>query len=168
MDADRNFGLLRRDILYHSKECIDRCFKAEVSEKLPTMKGANVSINLKPVAKPMFCAARKVTLPLERKINRTIDELLLLGILEPVEDGGLDFCSPVAWVKKVINYARVLLTKSMYMIKLVPKPTTYCTPYLVMKPFSQKCQAINFTQKFIYQMLIGKFHLMKNHNMCLQ
>ena len=48
----------------------------------------------------MFCAARKVPLPLERKVNKTIDELLLLGILEPVEAGGVDNCSPVVWVEK--------------------------------------------------------------------
>ena len=68
-------------MLKHSKESIDRCFKAEVCEKLPTVRGAKASIKLKPDAKPMFCAARKVPLPLEWKVNKTIDELLLLGIL---------------------------------------------------------------------------------------
>ena len=100
VDADRNFGLLGRDIMNNSKESIERCFKAEVSEKLPAVKGAEASIKLKPDAKPMFFAARKVPLPLERKFNKTIDELLLLGILEPVEAGGVDNCSPVVWVKK--------------------------------------------------------------------
>ena len=87
VDADRNFGLLGRDILNKSKDSIDRCFKAEASEKLPTVKGAKASIKSKPDAKPMFCAARKVPLPLERKVNKSIDELLLLGILKPVEAG---------------------------------------------------------------------------------
>ena len=64
------------------------------------MKSAKASIKLEPDAKPMFCAARKVPLPLERKANKTIDELLLLGILEPVEAGGVDDCSPVVLVKK--------------------------------------------------------------------
>ena len=100
VDADRNFGLLGRDILNNCKESIERCFKAEVSEKLPTVKGAKASIILKPDAKPLFCAARKVPLPLERKFNKTIDDLLLLGILAPVEAGGVDNCSPVVWVKK--------------------------------------------------------------------
>ena len=100
VDADRNFGLLGRDIINNSKESIERCCKAELSEKLPTVKGAKASIKLKPEAKPMFCAARKVPLPLERKVNKTIDELLLLGILKPVEAGGVDNCSPVVWVKK--------------------------------------------------------------------
>ena len=74
VDADRNFGLLERNIINNSKESIERCFKAEVFEKLPTVKGAKGSIKLKPDAKPMFCAARKVPLPLERKVNKTIDE----------------------------------------------------------------------------------------------
>ena len=47
----------------------------------------------------MVCAARKVPLPLERKVNKTIDELLLLGILELVETGGVDNCFLVACVK---------------------------------------------------------------------
>ena len=100
VDADRNFGLLGRDVINNSKESVERPFKAEVSEKLPKVKGAKVSIKLKPDAKPMFCAARKVPLPLERKVNKTIDELLLLGILEPVEAVGVDSCSPVVWVEK--------------------------------------------------------------------
>ena len=100
VDADRNFGLLGRDIINNSKESIDRCFRAEASEKLPMVKCDKASIKLKPDAKSMFCAARKVPLPLERKVNKIIDELLLLGILKPVEAGGVDNCSPVVWVKK--------------------------------------------------------------------
>ena len=110
VDADRTFGLLGRDIINHSKESIDRCFKAEVSEKLPTVKGAKASIKLKPDVKPMFCAARKVPLPLERRVKKTIDEILLLGIHEPVEAGGVDNCSPYVWVKKG-DKLRMLLTK---------------------------------------------------------
>ena len=48
----------------------------------------------------MSCAARTVPLPLERKVIKTIDEISLLGILEPVEAGDVDSCSPVVWVKK--------------------------------------------------------------------
>ena len=46
VDADRIFGFLGCDILNHSKESIDRCFKAEVSERLPKLKGVKTSINL--------------------------------------------------------------------------------------------------------------------------
>ena len=95
VDADRKFGFLGRDKLDLSKESIDRCFKAEVSEKLPTVKVAKASIKLKPDAKPMFRAARKVPLPLELSANKNIDELLLLGIPEPVEASGVNKCSPV-------------------------------------------------------------------------
>ena len=100
VDADRNFGLLGRDIIKNSKESIDRCFKAEASEQLPTVKGVKASIKLKHDAKPMLCAARKEPLPLERKVSKTIDELMLLGILKPFEAGGVDNCSPVVWLKK--------------------------------------------------------------------
>ena len=43
VNADRYFGLLGRDKLGHCRESIDRCFKAEVSAKLPKMKGAKAS-----------------------------------------------------------------------------------------------------------------------------
>ena len=52
VDADRTFDLFGCDITNHSKESIDRCFKAEASEKLPTVKGAKASLELKPDAKP--------------------------------------------------------------------------------------------------------------------
>ena len=99
VESIRNFGLLGRDILNCCIDKVDRCFNAEI-EKTPTVKGAIASIKLKSNAKPMFCLARKVPLPLERKVNETIDELLSLGILEPVEAGGVENCSPVVWVKK--------------------------------------------------------------------
>ena len=76
VDGDKNFGLLGGDIINYSKESIDRCFKGEVSEKLPIVKGAKASIKFKPDVKPMFCTARKVPMPLERKVNKTIDELI--------------------------------------------------------------------------------------------
>ena len=122
VDADRNFGLLGRDIINHSKESIDRCFKAKKSENLTTVKGAKASTKLKPDAKRMFCAAWKVPLPLEQKTNKTIDELILLGILAPVDARGLDKCSPVVkkgdflkryWVGKVIKYEYVMTIKYM-------------------------------------------------------
>ena len=100
VESDRSFGLLGRDILNRCIDKVDRCFNAVNEKTLPTVKGAIASIKLKSNAKPMFCPARKVPLPLEKKVNQTIDELLSLGILEPVEAGGVENCSPVVWVKK--------------------------------------------------------------------
>ena len=162
--VDRTSGLLGRDILNHSKESIDRCFRAEVSEKLPTVKGAEASIKLEPDAKPLFCAARKVPLPLEQKVKKSIDELLLLGILEPVETGGVDNCSPVVWVKD----GDKLRLCADYKVHINDEISTEAYPYLVLKLLSQKCQALNFLRKLIYLMLFGKFHLMKNCDICAQ
>ena len=72
VDLDKNFGLLGRDILNKGKQSIEQCFKAEVSEKLPTVKSVKAHIQLKPDAKPMFCAARKVPLPLERSLIKQL------------------------------------------------------------------------------------------------
>ena len=135
VDADRNFGLLGRDKLKNSKYFFERCFKSEVSEKLPTVKCGKTSIKLKPDAKPMFCAARKVPLALERKVKKTIDELL--GILEPVETGGVDNCSPVVCLKK----GDKLRMCADYKIHVKGKINTEANPFLVLKPFSLKYQA---------------------------
>ena len=72
---------LGRDIIKHSKESIDRCFEAEVSKKQQKVKIGKIFFKWKPDAKPVFCAARKVPLPLERNVNKAYDEFLLLGFL---------------------------------------------------------------------------------------
>ena len=59
--------------------------------KASRAKGAKTSIKLKPDATPMICASEKVLLRLERKVKKTIDELLLLAIFEPVEACTNDF-----------------------------------------------------------------------------
>ena len=72
VDADRNFGLLRRDKFNQSKSSIDSCFKAEISKKLPAVKRAKVSINLKPDSKPLFHSARKKTLSVEWTLKKQL------------------------------------------------------------------------------------------------
>ena len=46
-------------------------------------------------AEPTFCTARKGPLPLDRKMNQTIVELIFLGMLVLIDDGGVQnifFC----------------------------------------------------------------------------
>ena len=143
VDADRNFGLLGRDIINNSKEPIDRCFKAEASEKLPIVQGAKASIKMKPDAKPMFCAARKVPLPLERKVNKTIDEFLLLVIPKPFEAGGVDNCSPVVWVKK----GDKLRTCADYKVHVNDKISTEAYPLLCIETIFSKVSGAKFFAK---------------------
>ena len=60
VDTDRKIELLRRDMINQIREPIDRCFEAEASKKLPTVKGAKASIELKPDAKTnVFRVAEK-------------------------------------------------------------------------------------------------------------
>ena len=145
VDAERNFGLLGRDILNKCKESIDRCFKAEAPEKLPTVKSGKASIKLNLDAKPMFCAAGKVLLPLERNVNKTIDELLFLGILKPVETCGVDNCSPVVWVKK----GDKLRMCADYKIHVNDKFSTEAYPLPCIEIIFSKCQALNSLRKLI-------------------
>ena len=164
VDADRNFGLLGRDIINNSKESIDRCFKAEASEKLPIVKGAKASIKLKPDAKPMFCAARKVPLPLERKINKTIDELLFLGILKPVEVGGVDNRSPVVWVKK----GDKLRMYADYKVHVNDKISTEAYPLPCFETIFSKVSGAKFFAKIDISNAYWQIPLDENCNMCVQ
>ena len=127
------------------------------------MKGAQASIKLKPDSKPMFCAARKIPMPLERKVNKIIDELLLLGILEPVETGGVDYCSPVVWVKK----GDKLRMCDDFIIHVYDKISTEAYPLLCIDTNFSKVSGAKIVAK-IDLMLIGKFYLMENRNMCVQ
>ena len=94
--CEKTFGLLGRDILPEPETSNN----ASSSKKISMVTGAKASIKLKSDANPMFCAARKVPLPLENKVNCTIDEIVNLGILEPTKPGGTTNASPVVWVKK--------------------------------------------------------------------
>ena len=95
VDAEREFGLLGRDTVNPSKTFYNRCFKADVSEKLRAVKSAKAFIKLKPVSKAIVSAARTVPLPLERKVKKTCDELILLRFHENAETWGVVKCSPV-------------------------------------------------------------------------
>ena len=96
--ADRNFGLLGRDIIKKVKESVQRCSGTTETKKLPAVEGVCASIKLKQDAKPMFCAARKDPLPPQRKMDRIVNELLFSAILVPVEAGGVANCFPAVWV----------------------------------------------------------------------
>ena len=102
--VDRKVSLLGRVILNEVKESIDRCFSTRETDKLPAVRGVCASIKLKQDAKPMFCAARKLLLPLERKTDQTVDKLLFLGILVPVEADGIEICPAGVWVEKGENF----------------------------------------------------------------
>ena len=96
--ANKQFGLLGCDLLDQETRT---CFSTTATDKkLPVVSGVTASIKLLPDAKPFVAPARKVPLPLEQKINDTIDELLAMGVLEPVDAGGVTNASPVVWVKK--------------------------------------------------------------------
>ena len=98
--CSRRFGLLGRDILdQHSASAFHL---AENSALLPVAKGVNVSVKLLPGATGKVCAARRVPLPLEQKVNEAIDDLVAKGILVPVQPGagGVSNASLVVWAKR--------------------------------------------------------------------
>ena len=101
--ADRNFGVLARNLLKEPKESVNRCFGTIKTEKLQSFKAVYASIKLDQEVKPAFCAARKIPKKIERKVDRTIVELLSFAKLVPVKTGGVNNCSPVLYVTKSVK-----------------------------------------------------------------
>ena len=82
-------------------------------------------------------------MPLERKVNKTIDELLLLGILEPIEADGVDNCSPVVWVKK----GDKLQMCAGYEVQVNDKTITEAFPLLCIETIFSKVSCAKFFAK---------------------
>ena len=99
VDTDRDFGLLGTDVLDQVK---GEAYHAEpvLKQKLSAVKGVTASVKLIEGAEPRVVSARRVPLHMEEKVNTTLDELQDLGILEPVDPGGVTNASPVVWVKR--------------------------------------------------------------------
>ena len=74
--VDRNFGLLGRDVMKSVKKSVDRCFRTAKTDKLPAVEGISGSIKLKQYGTLMFCGSTKDLLPLELRVDQTIDKLL--------------------------------------------------------------------------------------------
>ena len=86
---------------------------------------------------------RKVPLPLERKVKKTIDEILLLRILEPVEAGGVYNCSPGVWVKK----CHKLRMCSVYKVNVNDKIGTEAYPLPCIENILSKVSGAKFFAK---------------------
>ena len=94
VDCNRKYGLLGRDIL--SAIHIDHV----MNNSLPTIRGVKASIIVNEDCNDKFCAARKVPLAMQEKVNSELDRLEALGILERCPSGGVRNASPVVWVTK--------------------------------------------------------------------
>ena len=60
----------------------------------------HLHVKLIPGTQPMFCKARKTTLPLQDKVKEKLEQMVRQGIIEPVQPGGVTNASPVVWQKK--------------------------------------------------------------------
>jgi hypothetical protein len=95
--SEKEYGLLGRDLLTDTTAIHAASTPEEI---LPTIKGIQATIRLKPGAKPTFCPARKVPLPLRESVVAELGRLERMGIITPCRPGGTENASPVVWVKK--------------------------------------------------------------------
>ena len=94
VQSEKKFGLLGRDIL--PPEDIN----AVSDERLPAVKGYKAHLKLIPGSQPMFCKARKISLPLQDRVKEKLETRVRKGILEPEQPGGVTNASPVVWQRK--------------------------------------------------------------------
>ena len=110
MQSDREFGLLGRDLL--PKHGVDNI----TAEHLHAVMGYKAYVKLIPGTQPMFCKARKISLPLQDKVTEKLEQMVRQGILEPVKPGGVTDASPVVWQRKKSGELRLCLDLKVHII----------------------------------------------------
>ena len=98
VQSDGEFGLLGRDLL--PKHGVNN----NTAEHLPAVKGYNAHVKLIPGTQPMFFKARKIPLPHQDKVKEKLEQIVIQGIREPVQPGGVTNASPVVWQKRKVEY----------------------------------------------------------------
>lgn len=97
------------------------------SDKLGTFNKYKIKLLLKEGAKPVFYKARPVAFALRDKVEKEIDRLVGLGILEPIEYS--DYASPIVPVLKRNGTVRLCADYSIsinkqLLVEQYPLPTT--------------------------------------------
>ena len=126
--AERTFGLLGRDVidalidlpksLHHTQEA---------SDLLPTVKVPPVKIELIDDARPTFCKARPVPLPLEELVDKSLSDLEKKGVIKPVSSSA--YASPVVWIRKPDGSLRMTADFKVFLNGIV-KADSYPFPNL--------------------------------------
>lgn len=126
--AERTFGLLGRDVIdalidlpksmHHTEEATDY---------LPTVKVPPVKIELVDGARPTFCKARPVPLPLEELVDKSLCDLERKGVIKPVSSSA--YASPVVWIRKPDGSLRMTADFKVFLNGIV-KADSYPIPNL--------------------------------------
>jgi len=94
VESQKEYGLLGRDV-------IDSDVKVfQVENMLPSIKGIQATVRLKPGAANMFCKARRVPLSMEKEVSDTLNKLEQQGVIEKCLSDNILNTSPVVWVRK--------------------------------------------------------------------
>jgi len=92
--SERDYGLLGRDLLNLEVNTI------KSNSFLPTVKGVQASVRLKPGSTSMFCKARRVPISMEAEVNEALKKLEEKGVIERTSSVGIENASPIVWVRK--------------------------------------------------------------------
>ena len=109
-------------------EKLQSCYPKLFSNKLGAFNKYKVKLKLKENSKPIFFKARPVAFALREKIDKEIDRLVNLGILEPVEHS--EYASPIVPVLKRDGSVRLCADYSVsinkqLVVEQYPLPTIH-------------------------------------------
>jgi len=100
--SDKNFGLIGKetvDLLVNSIE-INEQLKEKNECNLGVIKNEKAKLELMEETKPIFCSARAIPLPLVDLVDKELDRMKDLGIIEEIPEGGSAWASPLVCSRK--------------------------------------------------------------------
>ena len=105
--ANKSFGLLGRDMLPSQLDELCNATSQDDEPALGNIRYAKARLTISENAKPIFCNAREVPLPLKQKVEEELQKMIDMGIISPVPAGGSEWASPLVCVRKSDNTLRL-------------------------------------------------------------
>ena len=113
VQSDKEFGLLGRDLL--PKHGVNNI----TAKHLHAVMDYKAYVKLIPGTQPMFCKARKISLPIQDKVTEKLEQMVRQGILEPVQPGEVTNESPVVWQRKKSGELRLCVDLKVHINRKV-------------------------------------------------
>ena len=108
VESLKNFGLMGRDMLpckminSVSKEKCD-----QPDEELGIIRNAKAHLQIREGTKPIFCQVRQIPIPLQKDVEDELDNMVRMGIISPIKNGGSEWASPLVCSRKANGKLRL-------------------------------------------------------------
>ena len=119
----------------------------------------------KPGAQPFFCKASKTSLSMQEAVKAKLQDIVMQGILERVQPGGVTNASLVVWQRKKNGDLRLWAD---YNVHINGKVMDEDYPLSNMETIFHNLCGANSLEKLMSQTLTIKLHLMMRQNKCAQ